>query len=483
MESIYPSSQLSTSERKSQIILSVLTVLYTFTNMEDLVAKILYEPGPEQSPLPSIRKLAAHYHVSTVTIHKVLRKLQQQGKIFCIPSKGFYWGAQLIRPPIPRVLSISKFEQARARLFSDFQCGVFHPGNPLPTQQALAQLYGIAPSRLGTLLHQFVQTGVLTRNGRSFFLEQPHSEHSLATVLLISRCNADGQLLFNSERETDFMKALQRERMRLDLSLVVAGWCEERPGVGRFLDQNGQEFRMQDIPGVLLGAIVSSWLMQSPLSVLKNLWKMKIPVSVWWEHPKEQFPRPDRNRPSTVGFNISFGQSAGIAVGRYLNRKGYQSIAFISPFHASEWSMNRLSGLQLGFCHTANTLKVFTDSTHESAETFHRISGVKIGERMIRKILSSFIDNTDLLQESVWVTVNDHTAFLLIEILKEKRLARPYIISFDNSTIAESYRFDSFEFHTEGMVRQMLYHLQHPGALLYQDQGLHEMVGRLVIRQ
>lgn len=452
--------------------------------MEDLVYKILRDPGPDQAPLPSIRKLAAHYGVSTLTIHKTLRKIQQQGKIFCIPNKGYFWGVKWLRDPIPSVKKASKFEEAKARLFADFQCGAYHPSDPLPTQQALAQLYRLAPTRIGVLFQQFVQIGVLIRKGRSYFLAAQDSVNSHTTVLIVSRCNAEGQLLFDSERETDFMKAFHRERMRCNMRLAVAGWYEERPGIGKFLDANGKEFRIQKTPGILLGVIVSTWMMASPLEVLKRLWKLNVPVSVWWEHPQELFPRPVRSRSSTVGFNISFGSSAGVAVGRYLLRQGHHHrIAFISPFHASEWSKNRLLGLQQGFYQPGREVQVYVDDTYDSAGTYHRVYGVAAGEQMIRQCLSSIIANTDLMLETVWVAVNDHTALILIEILKERGWARPYIISFDNSTIAEANRIDSFEFHTEGMVRQMFYHLQNPGAMLYQDQGLHEMVGRLVIRR
>lgn len=451
--------------------------------MEDLTKKILRDPGPDQAPLPSIRKLAAHYGVSTLTIHKTLRMIQQQGKIFCIPSKGYFWGDKWSRDPISSVKKTTKFEEAKARLFADFQCGAYHPSDPLPTQQALSQLYRLTPTRIGVLFQQFVQMGVLIRKGRSYFLAAQDSVNSHSTVLVVSRCNAEGQLLFDSERETDFMKAFHRERMRLNMRLAVAGWYEERPGTGKFLDANGKEFRLQTMPGVLLGVIVSTWMMASPLDVLKRLWKLNVPVSVWWEHLQGQFPRPMQSRPSTVGFNISFGSSAGVAVGRYLFGQGYQSIAFISPFHGSEWSKNRLLGMQQGFCQPKRTLQVYVDDTFDSAGTYHKIFGVAAGERRIRQCLSAILANTDLMQETIWVAVNDHTALVLIEILKEKGLARPYIISFDNSTIAESNRIDSFEFHTEGMVRQMFYHLQNPGAILYQDQGLHEMVGRLVIRR
>lgn len=451
--------------------------------MNDLASMLLKSPGSDQEPVPSIRQLAGHFKVSTTTVHKALRKMQQQGMIFCIPSKGYFWGTKREKPSIPRVVTKTKFEQAKANLLSDFQCGVYHPSNPLPTQQALSQLYQVAPTRIGFLLQHFVQIGVLVRKGRSFYLATRNSDHSHATVLVVSRCNADGQLLFNSERETDFMKAFQRERMRLNLRLEVAGWFENQHGDGKFLDQNGKDFQFKSISGILFGAIVSTWLMRSPILALKNLWKLNIPVSIWWEHPITNFPQPDRKRPSTVGFNISFGQSAGIVVGKYLNRQGYKSIGFISPFHASEWSQNRLIGLQNGFCLQSNSLNIYTNTMFESAEGFHKAAGVNEGERMIRQILSEFIDTTSLMKEKVWVTINDHTALVLIEILKVRGIPRPYIISFDNSTIAESNRIDSFEFHTEGMVRQMFYHLQHPQAILYKDQGLHEMVGQLVIRR
>jgi hypothetical protein len=80
------------------------------------------------------------------------------------------------------------------------------------------------------------------------------------------------------------------------------------------------------------------------------------------------------------------------------------------------------------------------------------------------------------------VVVNDHVAWLVLEELRERGWPRPYILSFDNSSVCDTYQIDAFEFHTEGMARQMIYHLLHPGAHLFRDGGLHEMVGRLVLR-
>jgi hypothetical protein len=88
----------------------------------------------------------------------------------------------------------------------------------------------------------------------------------------------------------------------------------------------------------------------------------------------------------------------------------------------------------------------------------------------------------DAIRCPVWVAVNDHTAVRILELLRRQGKARPRLVSFDNSTASDAHQFDSFEFHTEGMVRQMLYHVLHPGAPLFKGGGLHEMVGRLVLR-
>ena len=82
-----------------------------------------------------------------------------------------------------------------------------------------------------------------------------------------------------------------------------------------------------------------------------------------------------------------------------------------------------------------------------------------------------------------WVTVNDHVALYLIELLREAGMPRPRIVSFDNTSASEAWQFDSFEFHTDGMVRQMLHQILHPDAKMFRDGGLHEMMGRMVVRE
>jgi DNA-binding LacI/PurR family transcriptional regulator len=217
--------------------------------------------------------------------------------------------------------------------------------------------------------------------------------------------------------------------------------------------------------------------------LLLRLRRFGAPVSVWWEHSPDVFPRFAGPGPKVLGFDISFGKSSGIAVGRHLRSMGEGPVAFISPFHGGTWSRMRLEGMREAMRGSGLALDVFVDGTRGSAWEYHQAAGsVARGERRIRDTLRSLLKRLDPARHPVWVAVNDHTAVIVLGLLRGQGKARPRLVSFDNSSASDAHQFDSFEFHTEGMVRQMLYHVLHPEAPLFKGGGLHEMVGRLVLR-
>jgi DNA-binding transcriptional regulator YhcF (GntR family) len=450
--------------------------------MESLAQELLRHRGPDSTPLPTVRSLAVQLDRSPQTIQKALRLLKIQGEIHSLPRKGCYWGTAPKPHAFPSSRPSDPVTKARERLLSDLRCGAYHPHRELPPHQSLAQIYGISPRRIGQILDAFVESGILERRGRFHALAQPTVPPSHGTILLVSRCDAHGKLLFDTERETDFMKSVHREGRKQNLRIVVAGWHEEKAG-GQFLNQEGQELRPERLPGALLGTIASTWLVQEPLRLLERLWPLHRPVSVWWEHPKDHFPDPHPRRPSTVGFNLSFGPAPGVTVGRHLRALGHRDIAFLSPFHASEWSQLRLAGLLEGLKDGAATVEAFTDARHESAWHFRQAAGDDhAGEAMIRQVLQDMLERTLARHIPCWVAVNDHVAFIVLEMLRERGWPRPHLVSFDNSSVCDAFQIDAFEFHTEGMVRQMIYHILQPGADLFRHGGLHEMVGRMALR-
>lgn len=447
--------------------------------------------------LPSIRALAKHFGAAPLTVHRALRRLQAAGHVHALPRKGYYWGPRPAAvpglPPRP-----DKLAAARNRLVTDLRCGVFHPHRDLPPRGALAPIYGLGAERLGRLLAELADQGLLMRRGRGFALPPPPRSIDQGTVLVVMRCDASGMLLLDTERQTDFVKSVHREGRERGLRIVILGWHQGEgqgrmkgrtrgqaigKGGGVFLDQNGNAADPGSVPGLLLGCLASTWLVEDSAGMLLRLRRLGAPVSVWWEHPPEAFPRFAGPGPQVLGFDISFGKSPGIAVGRYLRSKGQGPVAFISPFHGGTWSRMRFEGIREALRGSDLALEAFVDETNGSAWDFHQAEGsVARGERRIRAVLRSLLKGLDPARYPVWISVNDHTAVIILELLRSQGRRRPRLLSFDNSTASDAHQFDSFEFHTEGMVRQMLYHVLHPGAPLFKDGGLHEMVGRLVLR-
>jgi len=448
--------------------------------MNDLVARLLASRQSDGTALPSVRALARHHGVAPLTAHRALKILREQGAVHAVPSKGYYWGATAVARPVP-ARRIDRVAEARDRLVSDLRCGVFHPHRDLPPRVALAQIYGIGAERIGGLLQGLADEGLLVRRGRGFGLPPPPRSVDQGTVLLATRCDRDGTLLLETERLTDFVKSVHREGRERGLRIVVAGWYQDG-GRGCFLDQDGRSLDPRDLPGLLLGCLATTWLVREPLELLARLRATRVPVSVWWEHPPEEFPRLAEGA-NLVGFDISFGPSSGIAVGRHLRARGEGPVAFVSPFHAASWSQARWDGLREGLRGSDIELDAFVDARRGSAHEFHQSAGsVPAGERRLRQVVERIAEDLLPLRHPVWVAVNDHVATMLIQRLRRRGVRRPRVVSFDNSSGSDALQFDSFEFHTEGMVRQMLYHVLHPGARLFRAGGLHEMVGRLVVR-
>ena len=448
--------------------------------MDDLRATLLSSRPPDGAALPSVRSLARHFGVAPLTAHRALGRMRDDGLVHALPRKGFFWGERPI--PSGRIPAREdRLAAVRERIVSDLRCGVFHPHRDLPPRAALAPLYGIGPRRLGALLDALSDEGILVRRGRGFALPAPPRVADQGTVVLVTRCDRQGALLLETERQTDFVKSVHRQGRERGLRIVVVGWFEDASG-GVFLDQDGRSADLEAVPGLLLGCLASTWLVREPSALLSRLLAVRTPVSVWWEHPPEEFPRRVAGA-RLVGFDISFGPSSGVVVGRHLRACGEGPVAFVSPFHAATWSIARLEGLREGLRGSGIEVHPFVDEERASAHEFHTIAGgVASGERRLRLVLERLLATLDPRRHPVWVTVNDHVATILIRRLRERGVRRPRIVSFDNSSGSDSLQFDSFEFHTDGMVRQMLYHVLQPKARLFRGGGLHEMVGRLVLR-
>jgi DNA-binding transcriptional regulator YhcF (GntR family) len=432
----------------------------------------------DRGALPSVRELAAEFGASPKTVHEALRQLAREGIVHALPRKGFFWGVQ---ETLAHADGETSEERFRARLLSDLGKGAYHPWKELPSRKALAQVYGVGTRCAGRVLAQLVERGILEERGRGRFLAAAPPRRDTATsVLVVVRCDERGEFLFDTEREADFLKSVRRELAEQGLGFLRIGYHEEG---SRFLDRNGRDVQPSQLRGPLLGALVSTWLVKEPVRLLEKLSGIRLPISAWWEHPEGDFPR--KAFPfGLAGFNLSFGESSGTAVGRHLAAAGQLEVAFLSPYHNNEWSPARLRGLRrhLEAC-GGRTVEFVDPGTSSSWELQARGGGAEGMRRLLEGTLRGFLEDPRLAELSTWVFVNDLAAVAMHGILRARGGFLPMLVGFDNTSDSERLGFDSFEFHTDGMVRQMLLHLANPKARLFASgRRIHEMIGRFVVR-
>lgn len=449
--------------------------------MRETIRRALMERREEGGVLPSIRELARLFGASPQTVHKVLGDLAREGVLHVLPRKGAFWGSGPERIQ-ERVFRIPVQQDVRERLLADLRQGVFHPHRELPSRKELARIYGTGTRKIGSVLEHCAATGVLVRRGRTFLPPPPLVRVSQGILLVVVRCDAAGRILLESEREVDFLKSVRREALEHDLRVLVAGY-HERPDGGSLLDPRGVPFSVRHAPGALVGCVVSTWLVLRPRVLLSTLRGASVPIAVWWEHPRDQFPTRGPGGAPIAGFDLSFGGSAGVAVGRRLVAEGFREAAFLSPYHDNDWSRARLRGLREEFRQVGGEVREHVDERFHSHWHLEQEAGSGAGaRRLLRRSLAAFLADPGLGRIPAWVVVNDAAAVEVLELLREGGRDRPRLVSFDSTSASESLRFDSFEFHTDGMVRRMFHHVFHPDDRAALREPVVEMVGRLVLR-
>lgn len=445
--------------------------------MRKFVEEQLRSRRRERGALPSVRELATEFGTSPRTVHLALRTLEAQGLVHAIPRKGFFWGPSAPIGPSRQETAEERFAN---RFLADLRQGAYHPWKALPHRKALGQIYGIGDRSVRRVVQRLAERGILESRGRDIHLATPPAKPPSTSVLVVVRCDANGEMLLDTEREVDFLKSVRGELLEQELGMIRIGYSEQSGG--RFLDQSGREIDPRRLRVPLLGAIVSTWLVTEPLRLLERLEPLKLPLSVWWEHPADTFPR--RRFPhGLAGFNLSFGESAGAAVGRFLTARGLLDIAFVSPYHGNDWSNARLAGLKEHVLVCGGSVRAFVaPEMHSPWHLQRRAQGKKGMHRLLDRILQEFLADNELLACPTWVVVNDLAATAMLRLLRARGLPEPHLVGFDNSSDSERLGYDSFEFHTVGMVRQMLHHLANPKAELFDGTNIHEMIGRVVVR-
>ncbi|MCK9181462.1 MAG: GntR family transcriptional regulator [Fibrobacteraceae bacterium] len=430
--------------------------------------------------LPSIRVLAAKAGVSPASIYKALSALEKQKRIYPVQGKGFFWGKE---GPLSEIPQSKKFltETLEEKIIADWKAGNYIPEKDLPSIKELCEHYSSTRGTITRVLESLQKQGTLARRGKGRFFFPRIRQAKNPEIILIMRADLNGTFQSFSEQELSFLKEVYKESEQRNLFLTTLGYYEPS---GIFFDKTGSIRKLSDF-GKCFGAVISTMLIQKPRSLLALFAEFSFPISVWWEHPLSEIPRSLKNKRRWAFFNLAFGTFPGKAVGNFLKARGIKKAAFISPYHSSSWSKDRLTGL----ISSGLSIVKATDATHASPWDFLQqalktnfaqtatLSAQKELTRIVQKLLER-LPPTD-----AWICVNDLVGEAVLSLYHEGKITRPpYLISFDNSIKSYMLRLDSFAFNVNALAEQSLYHIVSPGVTLYNKGDFRELSGKVIIK-
>lgn len=460
--------------------------------VQDIAKQILFQHGALHSALPSVRQVAAHFRISPLTAHRALQELARDKKIYAISRKGFFWGsAPEPAPPWSVQLPLRRREEIRNAMLRDLKKGTLNPFADLPPQKVLAYRYGCTARTMQAILQELQQRSILSRIGNrwQFKHSQPHPRRN--RIILVVRSDCHGKLLLETDRELEFMRSVYREVRSLGFELQVIGW-DESSSPPCFRDAFGKECRWIESTHPPYGILLSSWLIHGVQRLIRLLRKKRVPLSVWWEHPVHQAHKSSTQKSRVAYFNLAFGTGPGRIVAEHLLGKGIHKVLFLSPFHGSEWSRNRLEGLRQVLGPQGISIEALVDEKTSSSweiqmEIWGKLKmshpGLPFDSPQVHRLRDRALSRTicSLLEPVNWapapvalVGVNDQTTALALPFLQEKQ---SYVVSFDNSSLSIRFQFSSFAFHTDAMVRNMLHHLIQPDSQLFALDAIQEIEG------
>lgn len=444
---------------------------------DEIVKALLQSVHADGDRLPSVRTLMKSLNAASATVQRALHELSKHRIIHTVPGKGCFWGAST-----NKALSLqnTRNDSLSEKFQADIRAGIFSFQDPLPSQKELSSRYRVSTFRMRQFLQGKLKEGLLTREGTGRYFFPKQKEHSKESeILLVTRASSWGEFSPASEREMDFIRFAYQTGAKKRFKLRLLGFDEFSE---RFIDRNGNVKELADYPKII-GIILSTMLMGNPQRILSKLKTVSVPISVWWEHPLGSLSKTFLNRENWAFFNSTFGKKPGIFLGRFLLKKGFSKAAYISPYHASSWSRDRLQGLR----ESGLEIHAFTDSEFASPWDFRKIAsknGPKFSvelraKRVEKKILKKIIQTIG--DESVWIPANDEIAGLLRELEEEGAIGKiPYLVAFDNTIESYLLRVDSFDFNTEILVEQMFYHLELGKNDPFQGNGFREISGKVV---
>jgi len=460
----------------------------------------------ELTKLPSVRSIATTCNVSSVTVSRALSILKKEGAIKGYWGKGHFASGSV--PPTScnlKPVPTPKYQDVYNRLTADIMNGKFAPQRSLPSVNKLTALYNASRPTLRKVLELLLLNSTIRKIGVKYYLYSTTIRTKLKIVLIAFGVSPN-EIKITSEREGIFYRNISNTALQqnVDLQTICYNDYLDTP---KFFVPDGHDLHSYFKQPDVCGTILSTYHMNNSAGCLRTLISFGKPVSICVEDQKvlESMAQYSANSKGITFFDASYSTMPGKDVGAYLYEKGHTEIAYISPFHKSTWSQNRLSGLCEIYGINHGTIKVhalvldefvrdytFTEMIIESNSFEKDVSIDTVTNRipppMQSRISSLKLEYESLLRDALifsyceplikqaasvpsitaWVCANDLIACMVMDYWNYYNVPvdkRPALIGFDNSFDSLKRGISTYEFNTGGETQSMLHHLIYPHSL------------------
>lgn len=449
----------------------------------------------DTTTLPPLRELARLCGVSPATVWKEITSLQSQKRLVTRWGHEIRVNEKKAAPPrateVPRQ---AKWQRIRETIANEFLTGRYPPGSVLPAKKELQRQYKASYQTITKVLSTLSSAGEIEIILGGFRIPVSRSRRKWRPKIVVICAGSQlGIPKIVTERERMFYQFLTIEatHAQVDLDYIIYEDWGDEPVF--YPPHNHPQMRPPDDDSVL-GYIVSSWHMKSFQDCLSRLSHIHKPQAVWLENSLTgDVINTGRLR---AFFNIGYSSSPGQHMGEHLIKQGHREIAYLSPFHKSLWSQERLYGLIDVYGKQGASFKVhpFTSSFAESewdfteevqrredldailqtdritnelpsylkerAEQF-RNEGIKLlrDSLIMRDIEVHLLRILNTHQITAIVGANDLCALLSLDYLKGNGIGVPSQVSlagFDDSFEGLVNGLTSYSFNTHSLVRAMI---------------------------
>ena len=485
------------------------------------IQKII-EENPD-ARLPSVRNLSRLCMVSLVTISRAIAILKEEGLLEGGWGRGYYIAGR--RRPLSKQTAdqtTGKAKKVALMLKNDIIEGKYPTHQPLPSIKQMSVQYNVSYPTIRKILEVLSKENIIKRNGARYYFFTNRVQHR-PKIAIVAFGIGINSITIETERERTFYRLLSNAAMNHTVILETVCY-NDYLGDPQFFTPDNSSLENYLNSNRITGIILSSYHMKDSAECLRKLLSFNIPISAWVEDHRilRLIGRYNTNQKKLSFFDSSYSMLPGFEVGRYLIGKGHRDIAYISPYHESPWSQNRLSGLKKA-AHSCSDvhifpfvcdqylndhyflLKVIKESSFDKNCSVRKISE-KLHPFLRSRISSVRVEHDTLLRDNLifteceklivrastkssitaWVCANDQIAVMINDYWNHNEVPltrRPALFGFDNSFKSFERNISSYEFNTNGEVQSMLNHLLYPNSsYLLTDKPAIRLSGRIIER-